>query len=149
MKPLIRLFTRALVLGLAFTSLNAWPQEIAVAVARVPVEGLARGQMVIDLTTRTRHPAYLEPQSLKTPDGIRTIASAVSPENARTCPRAGPSQTECRQVFRVTLDTGARCQASGNYEALFRVACWPGTAASLCKPGAHQHDFKLVNEPLC
>lgn len=149
MKSLVHLFAKALLLGLAFISLTAWSQEIAVAVARVPVDGLTRGQIVIDLTTRTRHPAYLEPQLLKTPDGIRTIASAVSPENARTCPRAGPSQTECRQVFRVTLDTGTRCQANGNYEALFRVSCWPGTAASLCKPGAHQYDFKLVNESTC
>lgn len=149
LKPFMHLSAKAMLLGLSLVSLNAWPQEIAVSVARVAAEGLPRGQMVIDLTTRTRHPAYLEPQSLKTPDGVRIIASAISPDNARTCPRAGPSQTECRQVFRVTLDTGARCHAAGNYEALFRVDCWPGTAASLCKPGAHQYDFKLAIEPLC
>lgn len=145
----MRLPRKTLFFGLLFASLTAWSQEIKVGAARVQVEALPRGQMVLDLTTTTRHPAYLEPQLLKTPDGVRIVASVVSPDNARTCPRAGPSQTECRQVFRVTLDTGTRCQAGGNYEALFRVACWPGTAASLCKPGAHQYDFKLGNEPLC
>lgn len=149
LKSLMRLFAKTLLLALVLVSATLYAQEIAVAVARVQAGELPRGQMVIDLTTRTRHPAYLEPQSLKAPDGVRIISSAVSPDNARTCPRAGPSQSECRQVFRVILDTGARCQASGDYEALFRVACWPGTAASLCKPGAHQSDFKLGSEPLC
>lgn len=145
----MRLPAKALLLAIAFASAPLHAQEIAVAAARVRAEGLPRGQIVIDLTTLTRHPAYLEPQLLKAPDGVRILSSAISPDNARTCPRAGPSQSECRQVFRVTLDAGARCHAGGDYEALFRVACWPGTAASLCKPGAHQYDFKLGMEPLC
>lgn len=149
LESFMRLPAKSLLLCLTLTSLAAWAQEIAVGVARVQAEGLPRGQIVIDLTTRTRHPAFLEPQSMKVPDGVRILSSATSPDNARTCPRAGPSQTECRQIFRVTLDAGARCHAGGNYEALFRVDCWPGTAASLCKPGAHQYDFKLGIEPLC
>lgn len=149
LKPLMRLSAKILLLALALASQPTWPQEIAVGIARVRAEGLPRGQIVIDLTTQTRHPAYLEPQLLKAPDGIRILTSTTSPDNARTCPRAGPSQTECRQVFRVILDAGERCQAGGDYEALFRVACWPGTAASLCKPGAHQYNFKLGGEPLC
>lgn len=145
----MRLLCKSFLLGLALVSAAAWPQEIAVTVARARVETLARGQIALDLVTQTRHPAYLEPQSLKTPDGIRILSSIASPDNARTCPRGGPSQSECRQVFRVILDTAPRCQAAGDYEALFRVACWPGTAASLCKPGAFQHNFKQAAEPMC
>ncbi len=140
---------KALWLGLTLVSLSAWTQEIGVAVARVTVEGAQRGQITLDITTQTRHPAYLEPQALKTPDGLRIVASTVSPDNPRTCPRGAPSQSACRQVFRVVVDSGPRCHAGGDYEALFRVACWPGTAASLCKPGGHQYNFKLANEPLC
>lgn len=148
-EPSMLLLSRVFLIGLALVSTAALPQEIAVSVTRAQVEGLARGQIALDLVARTRHPAYLEPQSLKTPDGIRIQSSVTSPDNARTCPRGGPSQSECRQAFRVILDTGPRCQAAGEYEALFRVACWPGTAASLCKPGAFQHNFKLPAEPLC
>ncbi len=145
----MRILIRALVLAITIFSSAVSSQEITTTVARVRADGQPRGQIVIDLATRTRHPAYLEPQSLKTPDGVRILSSTAAPDNAKTCPRAGPSQTECRQIFRVVLDSGARCQASGDYEALFRVDCWPGTAASLCKPGAHQHNFKLPAEPLC
>lgn len=121
-------------------------QPVTATVSPVPSTAAApvpRGQLVIDITTLTAHPAYLEPQSLKTPDGVRVLASTAAPDNGRTCARSAASRSECRQVFRVTLDAGARCHAGGEYEALFRVSCWPGTAASLCKPGAYQHDFKL------
>lgn len=145
----MRRLSTVLLFAIALLSGSLHAQEIATAVERVKPEGTPKGQVVIDLTTRTRHPAYLEAQALKTPEGLRIVASAVGPDNAKTCPRSGPSQAECKQVFRVTVDTGARCQASGEYEALFRVACWPGTAASLCKPGGHQHNFKLPAEPVC
>lgn len=102
-----------------------------------------RGHRTIDIVTQTRHPAYLEPQALNTPAGVRVVASAASPDNARTCPRGAATGSECRQVFRVTLDTLPRCHAGGDYQALFQISCWPGTPPSLCKPGIHQHDFKL------
>lgn len=108
-----------------------------------------KGQLVIDITTLTHHPAHLEAQSLKTPIGVRIVASTVAPENNKTCPRAAKSQSECRQVFRVTLDTGARCHAGGKYQALFGIACWPGTAASLCKPGAYSFEFTFDAKRVC
>jgi len=127
----------------------ALAQGVATVVSRPQVAPLPRGQVLIDITTVTRHPAYLEPMSLKTPDGVRILASVAAPDNARTCQRGVASGSECRQIFRIQLDTGARCHTGGDYEALFRVACWPGTAASLCKPGAHQFNFKLGSESSC
>lgn len=138
-----------ILLWLALGSLDVWSQDIFLSASRVRAEGLVHGQIAIDISTLTHHPAYLEPQSLKTPDGVKIISSSVPPDNVRTCPRAGASQSECRQIFRVILDTGQRCHAGGDYETLFRVACWPGTAASLCTPGAYQQNFKLGNEPTC
>lgn len=124
-------------------------QDVTSAVTRPRLDPLPRGQAVIDIATVTRHPASLEPMSLKTPDGVRILHSAASPDNARTCPRGAAAGSECRQLFRVTLDTGARCHAAGDYEALFRINCWPGTAASRCAPGAHRFDFRLGAEPAC
>lgn len=110
---------------------------------------LSRGQMLIDITTLTRHPANLVAQNLKPPDGVRVVASNSLPGNSTTCARSARSQSECRQTFRVKLDAGTRCHVGGRYEALFTVACWPGTAASLCQQRAYQFEFNLANEPLC
>ena len=145
MKRACRFFCHAAIL---LIGLPVFAQGVANTVSRSPAP-MSRGQMVIDITTVTHHPAYLEPLSLKTPDGVRILASSGAPDNARTCPRGTASGSECRQIFRVTLDTGTRCHAGGDYEALFRINCWPGTAASLCKPGAHQFDFKLEADNLC
>lgn len=136
----------------AIVWLTAFPvlaQQVVTTVSQPALAPLPRGQIVVDITTLTRHPAYLEPQSLKSPDGVRILASAPAPDNVRTCARGASSGSECRQIFRITFDTLPRCHAGGDYEALFRVNCWPGTAASLCKPGAHQYDFKLGGESLC
>lgn len=130
-------------------AIPSFAQQVATHISYPSVTALPRGQVVIDIATLTRHPAYLEPQSLKVPDGVRILASVAAPDNIRTCARGASSGSECRQVFRVTLDTLPRCHAGGDYEAMFRIACWPGTAASLCKPGGHQRDFKLVADPLC
>lgn len=146
MKRACRFFCNAVILLVVSP---VFAQDVATTVSRPAVALVPRGQMVIDITTVTRHPAYLEPQSLKTPDDIRIVRSDAAPDNARTCPRGVASGSECRQVFRVVLDTGARCHAAGDYEALFRVNCWPGTAASLCKPGAYQFNFKLGQESAC
>lgn len=146
MKRACRFFFNAAILLIAAP---VFAMDVAATVSHPPVAHMPRGQMVIDITTVTRHPAYLEPQSLKTPDGVRIVSSDAAPDNARTCPRGVASGSECRQVFRVTFDVGVRCHAAGDYEALFRVSCWPGTAASLCKPGAYQFNFKLEAGNLC
>lgn len=135
--------------ALLLAAVPASAQDVATTVARVAVTPLPRGQAVIDITTVTRHPAYLEPLSLKTPDGVRIVSSIAAPDNAGTCPRAVAAGTECRQTVRVLLDTGSRCHAAGDYEALFRVSCWPGTAASRCTPGAYPFNFKLGAESAC
>lgn len=127
----------------------AFAQGVVTSIAHPSVPLAQRGQKIIDIVTQTRHPAYLEPQALKTPDGVRIVASAAAPDNARTCPRGAPSGSECRQIFRVTLDTLPRCEAGGDYQALFHVGCWPGTAPSLCKPGIHQFDFRLEPHNPC
>lgn len=131
---------------LALGASCAQGQGVATSVGYPQVQQVQPGQKTIDIVTTTRHPAYLEPQALRTPEGVRIAASAGLPDNARTCPRGAPTGTECRQVFRVTLDTLPRCHAGGNYQALFQINCWPGTPPSLCKPGIHPYDFKL--EPL-
>jgi hypothetical protein len=131
------------------TAAPALAQEVSTAVSRPQTTPMPRGQIVIDIATVTRHPAYLEPMSLKTPEGVRILSSVAAPDNAQTCPRGASSGSECRQIVRALLDTGTRCHAGGDYEALFRINCWPGTAASLCKPGAYQFNFKLANDPSC
>lgn len=140
-------FLRGMALLLA--AVPACAQDVTATVTRPAVGQLAPGQTIIEIVTQTRHPAYLDPQSLKTPDGVHILASGAAPDNARTCPRGAPSGSECRQVFRVQLDAGARCQAGGNYGALFRVNCWPGTAPSRCQPGAYPYEFKLEAHNLC
>jgi hypothetical protein len=127
-------------------------QSVSASVTAVAPVGAAltpSGQLVIDITTLTRHPSHLEAQSLRTPNGVRIVSSTLAPENKRTCSRAAHSLSECRQTFRVTLGTGARCHAGGNYEALFGSACWPGTAASLCQHAVYRYEFKLGAESTC
>lgn len=127
----------------------AWAQGVATTILHPAEPQAQRGQKTIDIVTMTRHPAYLEPKALNTPQGVRIQNSLASPDNPRTCPRGVPAGSECRQVFRVTFDTQPRCHAGGDYEALFQVSCWPGTPPSLCKPGIHQFTFKLDAANAC
>ncbi len=124
-------------------------QQIATSVSRPTTTPQPAGQTVIDIATVTHHPAFLEPSALNVPEGARIVASAPSPDNARTCARSAPIGSECRQVVRVTLQTPPRCRPGDRYEALFQVACWPGTPPSLCKPGIYRHLFSLPGEAGC
>jgi len=147
--PMNRIGTAMVIVAAFLAATQACAQEVAATVTGLVADAQSQGRPAFDIATQTRHPAHLEPQSLKTPDGVQVVASFPSPDNHRTCSRSGPSGADCRQVFRVVLDVGARCHGGGDYEALFAVNCWPGTAASLCKPGAYSYRFKLNAESLC
>jgi len=127
----------------------AGAQQVATAVSRPVTPVLPRGQAVIDIITVTRHPAFLEPSALNVPEGARILISTASPDNARTCARGAPIGSECRQTVRVTLQLPPHCRPDDKYEALFQVACWPGTPPSLCKPGIHRYLFSLPGEAGC
>lgn len=149
-KGLVVTQLRALLAGLFFLAASlAQAQGIATNIVHPTEPQAQRGHKIIDIAAVTRHPAYLEPKALNTPQGVRILNSVAAPDNLRTCPRGVPAGSECRQVFRVTFDTQPRCHAGGDYEALFQINCWPGTPPSLCKPGIHQFTFKLEAANTC
>jgi hypothetical protein len=107
------------------------------------VAGMSGKLGVFEFVTVVPWPAQLKPTGLQTPPGLPMHSSS---QDDSGCPPQATPGSQCKQRFRVRIDTRSHCNFSGNYLAQFEVVCRPGGA---CKNGWAEVPLTLGNASTC